>query len=455
MRHVSSPLASILALLAGWAAFHLAYAWPAGSWLLIVYLGCALCLAHAGSARCAFYLGLIFGFGIIVPQLWFFSRIFGLAAVPLWSILALWIALFMLTANRTLRHWPRAGLLLVPVLWVGFEYARSELYVLRFAWVTPGLGLQPDSLLPIDFIGTYGFSGLVLTVLGAAVLLWQRQRVAAAVCATALAGGTGLLAPAPLLVTGPVVTGVQLEFADEDTTLKALDKAYRLHPETDLFVLSEYAFQGPIPTSAREWCRQHGVHLVAGGKAPLPEAPDRYTNTAFVIAPAGEIVFTQGKSVPIQFFDDGEPASQRRLWHSPWGKIGIAICYDLSYTRVMDDIVRQGAEALIIPTMDVAEWGAYQHHLHGRIAPLRAREYGLPIVRVASSGISLIVSPHGALQASAPFPGQGDVLSSRLQLSSHGRLPLDRFFAPLCSLISLLVIGILLASRWRRHHIEA
>ena len=87
-------------------------------------------------------------------------------------------------------------------------------------------------------------------------------------------------------------------------------------------------------------------------------------------------------------FKDGLPAPEQKVWDSPWGKIGICICYDLSYTRVTDALVRQGAQMLIVPTMDVETWGQHQHELHARIAPVRAAEYGILIFRVASSGIS-------------------------------------------------------------------
>ena len=92
--------------------------------------------------------------------------------------------------------------------------------------------------------------------------------------------------------------------------------------------------------------------------------------------------------MPIQFFKDGLPAREQRLWDSPWGKIGLCICYDLSYARVTDRLVRLGAQAMIVPTMDVVDWGQREHELHARVAPIRSAEYGIPIFRVASSGIS-------------------------------------------------------------------
>ena len=140
-----------------------------------------------------------------------------------------------------------------------------------------------------------------------------------------------------------------------------------------------------------------------GRRRQRPGAGGNFYDTAFVVGPDGDIVFRQVKAVPIQFFKDGLPAPEQKLWNSPWGKIGICVCYDLSYTRVTDRLVKLGAEALIVPTMDVVDWGQAQHELHGRIAPARATEYGLPIFRLASSGISQSVDCAGHVTATAPL----------------------------------------------------
>jgi apolipoprotein N-acyltransferase len=212
-----------------------------------------------------------------------------------------------------------------------------------------------------------------------------------------------------------------------------------------LFVLSEYTFDGPVPGQVKNWCREHRRYLIVGGKEDGPNK--NFYNTAFVIGPAGEIVFRQVKSVPIQFFKDGLPAPEQKLWDSPWGKIGICICYDLSYTRVTDQLIRLGARAIIVPTMDVAEWGRHQHELHARVAPVRAAEYGVPIFRLASSGISQSVDRAGRVTATAPFPGQQAMLSGRLILAQPGSLPFDRSLAPVASGVTVIVILWLLFHR--------
>ena len=176
-----------------------------------------------------------------------------------------------------------------------------------------------------------------------------------------------------------------MEAPAESAIPRALNNALKKHPDAQIFVFSEYTLFGPVPESLEAWCRQHSRYLVMGAEDMV--GTNNYYNTAFVIGTNGDIVFKQAKSVPIQFFKDGLPAQKQELWNSPWGKIGFCICYDLSYTRVTDELVRQGAQLLIVPTMDVMEWGRHEHELHALVAPSRSAEYGIPIFRLASSGI--------------------------------------------------------------------
>ena len=250
------------------------------------------------------------------------------------------------------------------------------------------------------------------------------------------------------------VAGLQLEFPGVPEVRIALDRLRAVHPDAQLLQLSEYTFEGPVPEPILAWCRRNSVWLIAGGReAFTPDGDDdRFFNTAFVVNPGGTVAFSQAKSRPIQFFRDGEPAKGRRVWESPWGRIGIAICYDASYRRVMDDLVRQGAQALLIPTMDMEAWGAHQHQLNARMARLRAMEYGLPVFRVASSGISMVLDDRGVVLASTPFPGPGAIIAGTLNLRPARRwIPLDAWLAPACTIGTALIAGLLLLAHLRKH----
>ena len=239
-----------------------------------------------------------------------------------------------------------------------------------------------------------------------------------------------------------------MEFPGEEQVVPGLNQLLKQFPQAELFALSEYTFTGPVPESARNWCREHQKYLVVGGEEPATDG--NYFDSAFVIAPGGDIVFRQGKSVPIQFFKDGLPAKEQKLWNSPWGKIGLCICYDLSYTRVTDELVRQGAQAIIVPTMDVMDWGRHQHEMHARVAPIRAAEYGIPVFRMASSGISQCVDASGRVLATTPMPGDGAMLSGTLLLGKPGSLPWDRILAPICAGMTGLMVVFLLCNSIRQ-----
>jgi apolipoprotein N-acyltransferase len=107
-----------------------------------------------------------------------------------------------------------------------------------------------------------------------------------------------------------------------------------------------------------------------------------------------------------------------------------------------------GAQMLIVPTMDVADWGLHEHQLHARVAPVRAAEYNIPIFRLASSGISQVVTRDGAVVDSAGFPGENEMIAGAFDLDGQGSLPVDRFAAPVCVVISGMLMLALVFPRF-------
>lgn len=450
-----------LALAAG--CFHAAYSslkFPAAGLAVFGYAFALVCLTDQPTVRRAFYFGLAAGFLCYAPQLWFFFKIFNVAAVVLWLVLAFWVGLFAAIVCGCLRRWGRArAAWLIPVVWTGLEYFRSELYYLRFSWLNIGYALPP--LFGSGGLGMYGCGFLSFAII-TAILFYGREIVSRAVSKPT---PVAIIIAMPLLIClamllmphgaeaklrgakGVAIVGVQMEFPPERLIPKMLDRALAKNTNAQIFVLSEYTLAGPVPDTLRDWCRKHSRFLVVGGEEPA--GAGNYYDTAFVVGANGDVVFQQGKCIPIQFFSDGLPAPAQRIWNSPWGKIGFCVCYDLSYTRVTDELVRQGAQLLIVPTMDVESWSRHEHELHTRVAPVRAAEYGLPIFRLASSGISQAVSADGAVVAQAPMPGNGAFLAANLRLPAQGSLPLDRYLAPTCTGITAFVTLALLWLAWK------
>jgi apolipoprotein N-acyltransferase len=448
----SALLLSILAAV----SFQLAYSFPICSVLMVLFAYALFELSRVSSPRLAFYFGLGLGFTVYAPQLSFFWNIFGAAAIALWLVLAFWLAVFLLLSRLVRTHFGSTiAALLIPFLWTGLEYFRSELYYLKFSWMNMGYAFSGNLPLGLlHYVGVYGVGLLIMVAVALPSLLKPKPRLLAraalflilAICLNLPLLDRNSIANAS---KGPLVAGVQLEFPSEKEAVFYLDKLIKTHPEAELLVLSEYTFNGPVPEIIKDWCREHKRHLIIGAKDPVSESD--FNDTAFVINPSGEIIFRQGKSVPIQFFKDGLPAKEQKLWDSPWGKIGICICYDLSYSRVTDELIRLGAQAIIVPTMDLVDWGNHQHELHARVAPIRAAEYDVPIFRLASSGISQSVCRTGEVLASAPMPGEGVILAGTLDMNRPGTLPLDRFLAPVSvGITALTACGVIFASFRKR-----
>jgi len=450
---------SFLCLALAVAFFHLAYASikiPAAGFLIFGYAYFLVQLTNQPTVRRAFYFGLAVGFACAASQAFFFWGIFGPAAIVLWLVFGFWIGLFTAISCSCIRRWGKSNAVwLIPIGWTGTEYFRSELYYLKFSWLNIGYAFPNFPLVPVDVFGMYGVGFLVFSI--AAILsfrkfikkFWINLFVVGLILLIPLAWFFTLIAAARHERPFPPlkIVGVQMEFPPENIIPKMLNKALAKNTNAPIFVLSEYTLDGGVPDSLKNWCREHSRYLIVGGKDFVTN--DIYYNTAFVVGTNGEIVFKQAKSVPIQFFKDGLPANKQEVWNSPWGKIGICICYDLSYTRVTDELVRQGAQLLIVPTMDVEDWGIHEHELHSRVAPVRSAEYGIPIFRVASSGISQAVLSGGYVVANTRIGANGDIFSAQLRLPMRGSLPPDRFFAPFCVGITGVVTAALLFLTWK------
>ncbi|MGO8765876.1 MAG: nitrilase-related carbon-nitrogen hydrolase [Limisphaerales bacterium] len=430
---------------------------PTAGLLIVGYAYSLVRLTDQPTVRRAFYFGLVTGFLCAAPQLFFFWNVFGPAAIVLWIVFGFWLGLFVAIVCGCFRRWGKARTMwLIPIVWTGCEYFRSELYYLKFSWLNAGYAMPNFPWAPVDTLGMYGIGFLVFlavafffarpikqAAVGVAILL--AVTILASLFFAFLRAAESERPESPTVA----VAGVQMEFPPAGVLPSALDAALKKSPNTEIFVLSEYTLDGPPPEILSNWCRKNSRYLVVGGRDYVTN--HIYYNTAFVLNTNGDIVFKQAKSVPVQLFADGLPARTQAVWNSPFGKIGICICYDLSYTRVTDELIRQGAQLLIVPTMDVSEWGRHEHELHSRVAPVRAAEYGVPIFRLTSSGISQAVDGGGKVVAQTRFDNPGEIMSATLRLPRRGSLPWDRYGAPVCTGITGLVLAALLWLTWKDH----
>jgi apolipoprotein N-acyltransferase len=153
---------------------------------------------------------------------------------------------------------------------------------------------------------------------------------------------------------------------------------------------------------ARDFARKEGVYLIAAA-ARLTPGTDMYENWAAAFTPAGEAAFTYLKSHPVFAEFGGEHAVRGNgripLLDTPYGRIAVAICYDMDFPRLIRQAGRGGADIILVPALDWKEISPY----HSYVALVRGIENGVSVVRQTDQGMSLAGDYRGLVTASMDF----------------------------------------------------
>jgi len=378
-------------------------------WVVLPALAGLLWILRGEQGTRARTLGFLFGLASFGAGLSWLYHIFGVLFVVLMFVLAAFPALFAEMQSRAERH-GMGGLRFAAFTacnWTALEFIRAELFPLKFPWMTPGLALGPNALLP--WIGVYG-CGLVV-MLGVALLvhgLWKWSSIPLG----ALAAAVIVQRPVPSLKQGDpgtiTVAGLQYENVSLDVFLTETRK---LPQDVDHVVWPEYAVPFDIRNHPRDWkllrslVTDHDITLTIGTQ--LDEGTGgKWRNTALTLDPAG-IRGEHTKVHTVHFFNDGTPGKTALPVKTRDGLIGTPICFDCDYEGVIRKMARSGAEMFVVPIMDAASWTARQHDQHAELFRIRACENGRWMFVCGSSGTSQIIDPNGHVHVKQPALSQG------------------------------------------------
>jgi predicted amidohydrolase len=166
----------------------------------------------------------------------------------------------------------------------------------------------------------------------------------------------------------------------------------------------------------RDLARETGKWLMAGSLLIREPGADKVVNRAYVLDPKGEIVTRYDK---IHLFDvdlkGGESyresdtvrgGDRAVLAPTPWGLLGMAICYDLRFAYLFRALAQAGASFLTIPAAFTHTTGKAHWHI---LVRARAIETGCFVFAPCQTGVhaegrrtyghSLIVDPWGEVLA--------------------------------------------------------
>ncbi|WP_165494937.1 carbon-nitrogen hydrolase family protein [Actinomadura roseirufa] len=168
---------------------------------------------------------------------------------------------------------------------------------------------------------------------------------------------------------------------------------------------------GPEVAALTALCAELGVHAVAG---LLERDGGMLYNTALLIGPDGVAGRHRKRHLPHlgadRFTDEPEPGGPS-VFETPFGAVGIEICYEVRFPEVARTLALAGADVIAVPT----NWPVQSRNLAEQFTAVRAAEnlvYLLAANRPDREGdadfvgLSRIVDPSGRVLVTAGEDGE-------------------------------------------------
>jgi apolipoprotein N-acyltransferase len=435
--------------------------------------------------------GLIFFVGVF-EWIWQVPAYNVLDEVLLGLYLALYFAVWALSL-RWLRAWTAFPMaLLAPALWVSLEYLRGHAGFLSLPWMLLGHSQyrHPAMLQMTSITGVYGLSFLIVLVnVAVADLLRQRPTTWRAVPRSAVAAivtvgivlvhGVVVLSGEPpaerlavAAVQGNVPQNVKWDAAYLETTL---NRYAELSKETarqrpSLIVWPESAVPGDVEHDprvgrpVRDLAVEAGIPLLVGSsehaKFTKRELGTRMFNSMMLVTPEGRIadIYRKIRLVP---FGEYEPLAGVIVWPaaiaSSMGKSvagdrltvfnidGVAlastICWENIFSDLFRQFVREGARVVVNATNEAwfQDSGAPRQFL--AISVFRAAENRVAVLRVANTGISALIDPHGRIVERLRAPDGRDVFFAGVLVASIPVTRVTTFYTAYGDVFAIALLG--------------
>lgn len=214
----------------------------------------------------------------------------------------------------------------------------------------------------------------------------------------------------------------------------AFDRFYPQHHADATSLSNAEVVPGPTTAMFAALARKHGVVIVLN---LFERKGERTFDSSPVLGPDGELMGTTRMvhitDYPLfhetEYYHPG--STEPQIYHTPFGKVGVAICYDRHFPEYMRQLGICGADIVFVPQAGVRdEWPEGLYHAELQVASFQNGYFTALCNRVGRedaldfAGESFVCDPSGRIIASADS-GTEEILYADLDLEmvekSHAR----------------------------------
>ena len=225
----------------------------------------------------------------------------------------------------------------------------------------------------------------------------------------------------------------------QQASLVVLPENFAIMPveESERIKAAEEFGDGPIQEFIAGKAAQHGIWIVAGTLGIKSPDSNRIHSASILFNDTGKIVARYDK---IHLFDvrleSGEEYNESRVFEAgnqvtvadtPFGKLGIAVCYDLRFPELFRAMLDQGANLFTVPSAFTARTGKAHWEVLVRARAVENLAYviaagqgGYHVNGRETHGDSMIVNPWGEILDRLPR-GSGVVIG-KIDLDMQKRI---------------------------------
>ncbi len=278
---------------------------------------------------------------------------------------------------------------------------------------------------------------------------------------------------------------IQANFSPRDHSKLGFKKVMEIYRQmsreavqkgADWIVWSEGEFKAPLnlPSSIeylKDFAKEIGKPILLGGMAYLarPNERAKFFNSAIFVEPSGRVGRRYDKMILVPFgeympFEKYLSFIYKRIsWYSRYspGKdplvqeldgipFSFLICYEAIYPERVRLSILKGAKLLVNITYDAWFGRTTAPYQHLMLAAIRSAEFGVPLVRLATTGSSTAVNALGKTDQLSPL-FERRVLIYEVNLATLPSLYaiIGDLFSHLCAIFSVLALLFIYAD-WRK-----